>query len=163
MIHWHNIYWLGSSEKLQDVCDIQPDSAIYEIDVIYHKGDVMCSHSWRPFKCMMYGKADNYFKAFKGYKGQQKIYLYVELKTDDEKIVFKLKELMRKNHNENVIYIVGGKSGTGRESIARQIFQQTGVNLKTEWAPDFFREHKDEIEKRYLYRNKLWWRRLNHF
>lgn len=159
MIHAHNVYW----NRYGYIDAREHDADIIEIDVIYHKGDVMCSHSWRPWKCLMYGKADNYFKAFERWNGGSIVFLYIELKTDDEKIVYKLVEMMKKYKNDRVFYIIGGKQGTDRESIADNIFQQTRTYCKTQWAPHFFNKHKDVIQRIEIYKNKPLWRRLNHF
>lgn len=164
MIHWHNIYWLiKNGKKLQSVYDKYGKADIVEIDAIYYKGDVMCSHSWRPWKWLMYGKADYYFEAFKKYKGNKKVYFYIELKTGEEKIIYKLVTLMHNNKNDNVTYIIGGKAKTKRETIANKIYWRTTVYCNVEWAKDFFKERKKEIERKELYKNKPWYKRLNYF
>ena len=90
--HSHNTYWNegGAVEALHNDCNI------IECDVIYKNGNVMLSHSWRPFKFMCYGPLGKYLEYFSGSKNNRIIYLYIEIKTGDEKIIYKLEKLLLK-------------------------------------------------------------------
>jgi hypothetical protein len=112
---------------------------------------------------MMYGKAERYFDAFKKWSGTETVFLYIELKTGDDKIIYKLSEMMKKNQNKKVIYLIGGKAGTKREKVANEIFERTKRSCHVLKAVDYFKMHRLSIEKIKLYKSKSWWRRLNHF
>ena len=58
LIKSHNDYFV----RPQLLKALKAGCKIIEIDVIYLNGEVLLSHSFRPFKWMTYGEAEDYFK-----------------------------------------------------------------------------------------------------
>jgi hypothetical protein len=109
----HNDYFC----KHQIIDALNANCDILEIDVIIIRGEVMISHSWRPFKWLTYGKAEKYFKAC---KDNEKI-LEIEIKTTDYKIINVLLKLILKYRTEDSIYILSSNNDEERKHIVDMI------------------------------------------
>lgn len=154
--HSHNDYW----NKPQLLKALKAGCNIFEADVIYQCGEVLMSHSWRPFKWMTYGEAESYFQFLKSYVGEQ-IYLYIEIKTSDYRIVAKLYHLIQKYGTGNVTILINGINrwfSKDRYDIAMQVLY---FRSDIHWFPDW--KVKKKIERVELYKSKSWYKRLNHW
>lgn len=148
----HNDYWnrVKLHRALNENCNI------IEVDVIYLRGDLYCSHSWRPHPALTYGRLEEYFKAMERY-GEKEVYLYVEIKTSDWRAIDTMGKLLKKYPGVKVL-VKGVERwfSPDREWIARVITRQN----KNAQSYDEYRARvgQNEIAKLYKITN---WRRWN--
>lgn len=135
------------------------ECGIIKVDVIYKKGEVLLSHSWRP-RCLTYGRLEDYLIKLNDIKIKSTLYLYIEIKTSDEKITYKILDFILRKY-KNINYIIGAKNkiySRKREKIANELLDRLGKYVMIYHIEDF-KKNIDEIHKLYKYK-KI---RLNHF
>jgi len=137
--------------------------SIIEIDLIYLRGEILLSHSWRPFKWMTYGPAEKYFEFCKNYKGQEPIYLMIDIKTTNRKIIPRLQAWFSYYGNGKVNFlIIFDEKNKKRKAISEAIYYGSHGKRSDDWA-DGIREMGHEIITKNLYEAELWYKKLNHF
>lgn len=144
---------------------LMADCGIIKIDVIYKKGKVLLSHSpWKP-KFLCYGKLGDYLIILAGKNLNKELFLYIEIKTSNQYIVDKIKEIISdKYKNKNLKYIIGAKNtlfSRKRESIAKSIYNFLENQVEIYKINDY--KNKVDVKLLKLYKDKYWIFRLNHF
>ena len=84
-LHSHNDY----HNRSQFFKALKADCNIFEVDVMLIDGELMMTHSWRPFRWLCFGKLKDYMFRFYTLNKKNK-YLYIELKTSDYRAIHKL-------------------------------------------------------------------------
>lgn len=119
--HSHNDYWCRYkfNHALNEGCNI------IELDIIYLKGKLYLSHSWRPVSWLTYGDPEEYFRRAVFYKNKN-IYLYIEIKTSDERAIPLLLNLIDK-YDKGIYILIKGINrwfSPRRKKIADEIYKQ---------------------------------------
>ena len=137
----HNDYW--SKHQVYDA--LNAGCNIIEIDVIYLRGNLYLSHSWRPLSCLTYGSPEMYFEKLASCSGgnAKNIHLYIEVKTGNMKAVPLLTDLINKYPAINVL--IYGSGDSGRFYVA----------LETMWNCNLYRKKPVVWEKAFAVRNKV--------
>ena len=153
LVHSHNDYWCRSQfyKALKAGCNI------FEVDVMLVDGELMMTHSWRPFKWLCYGKLESYFEKIHKLRDKE-LYLYIEIKTSDEKILYKLSTLIGKYPGiEILIKGIDKWFSPKREYIAKELMRSNPL-LK---SFDEFIQGK-EYKRVDLYAGSIWklWNRF---
>jgi hypothetical protein len=110
MKHSHNDYW---NKYCIDTAYVN-NCEIIEIDVIYLRGELYMSHSWRPFGFLAYGKLEKAFEKIVRYNIAENIrkniygeglnlYLYLEIKTSNWRAIQLLNKLIKKYRSLNIL------------------------------------------------------------
>jgi hypothetical protein len=140
---------------------------IIEIDVIYCKNNVCLSHSWRPFPFMTYGNALKYFEFCKNYRGKKTIYLMIDIKTTNKKIIPILENYIFQFANDRVIFLIRfDKNNKKRKSIAEEIYNTSkiwgNIQIYEKWIEDT-KLCGHEIVTLDLFKKLPWYKKLNQF
>lgn len=149
----HNSYW---NENISNQVGVGIN--MLEIDIIYLRGGLWLSHSWRPFTWMTYGKPLKYFQ----YGYSNKIYIQIEFKTTNKKAFPILAELIRKYSCSNIIFLIDGYNRWhGKREDAAWEFYLRYHTFNIRWYKSFKEYHN--IKPLDLYESKPWYKKLNHF
>lgn len=149
----HNDYWGEKQffEALNSGCNI------IEADVICVDGELYCSHSWRPWSLLTYGKLKNYFTKFYLYR-EKNIYLYLEIKSSNYDIINLVSKLIEETEGKIKILVKGINRwfSPDREFIAKEIYKNN--KYKNVQLYDEFKVG-NQIESVDIYKNsnyKFW-------
>jgi len=150
-IHSHNDMW----NRSQFYTALKAGCNIFEVDVMLVGDELMMTHSFRPFKWLCYGKLESYFEKMHRLRDKE-LYLYIEIKTSDEKIIYKLTTLI--NQYPGIRIVIKGIDkwfSVGRKYIAEEVeaFNPLVINF------DRFIQGADY--KRVDLWKDSWWRRWN--
>lgn len=152
-LHSHNDYF----NRSQFFKALKEDCNIFEVDVMLVGGELMMTHSWRPFKWLCYGKLESYFEKIHKLRDKE-LYIYIEIKTSDEKIIYKLTTLI--NQYPGIRVLIKGIDrwfSVGRKHIAEEVeaFNPLVLNF------DRFK-HGADYERVKLYKDDKWkfWNRF---
>ena len=152
-LHSHNCYWNRSQfyKALKAGCNI------FEVDVMLVGGELMLTHSWKPFKWLCYGKLESYFEKIHRLRDKE-LYLYIEIKTSDEKILYKLSTLIGKYQGIKILIKgIDRWFSPKREYITKELMRSNPI-LK---SFDEFIQGK-EYKRVDLYSGSIWklWNRF---
>ena len=119
----HNVYWCKDPIPTA----LKNDCYIMEADIIYTKDDLYLSHSYRPFKKLMYGTLEDVFlKPLFELKSTKTLYLYIEFKSGNLKIINKLYSLLKKYEKEDMVFLFSAKD----KNWFQKVFQKRERALK---------------------------------
>jgi len=130
----------------QVITAIKNECNILEVDFIYLYGDLVCSHSWRPFKCLCHGTLSSYIEKLDyllempslwNIENLEKPLLYIQLdfKTVNKKADETLLKIILRYQNKPVSFLLSGGSFMKRDKR----------------AIDFYNKNKDKLKNIQLY------------
>ena len=97
----HNSYWAKDPISHLEQCNC------IEADILWFRKKICLSHSWRPFKFLMYGELEErYLKPLQDKVLTEPIYLYIELKSGNFNMLDELYNLLKQYERPGLIYIL---------------------------------------------------------
>lgn len=156
----HNDYWNTRQISLA----ISEQCNIIECDIISLRGNILLSHSWRPFKWMTYGYATKYLSFIKSWELNDKLILQIDIKTASEYAEGFIVDINYfRNDRVKILLSANNKWYTGdREKVMMNLYNVCkflGINV------ELYSEFKknNDIETIKLYDKKPWYKKINHF
>ena len=132
----HNDYWCERQiyTALANGCNI------IEVDIIVLKDELILSHQWVPHRLFGYGSLKNYISFFNSYHGADSLYLLIELKTDNEKLLPLMIKYFSGFYNNNVTILIDAENKFLRKNAVRRAWEIIGSLSKNLYSPVLFWE-----------------------
>lgn len=159
----HNDYW--NAKPIYKA--IAKNCFILELDIAYINKELVLSHSWRPFRSMTYGSVKIYSDFCMGYALDQELFLVIDLKTSRVDALPLLIDFIDDCKNSKVKIILRmSYSLRCRTNMAEELYDVINhrgyIKRSDEWYNEL-RWKGISITTLELYKDKPWWKRLNHF